>query len=381
MKRLALFLDGTWNDPDSNTNVFRLHGWVDKRDSAGVEQRAHYLKGVGTNWYDRLHGGALGAGLSTNVLAGYGWLSENYDDGDEIYLFGFSRGAYTARSVAGVIVRCGLLQSGATMSVGEVYERYRAGKDLPPIYGLLYARDFNKRALTASEQRLLDNCRRVPIHMIGVWDTVGALGVPWTNAPLLGRKNFYFHNTNLSKLFVHAYQALAIDEWRGPYKPTLWTDFIPDDAPAVASDRTQAVEQRWFIGAHCNVGGGYADDRLCDVPLAWLQRKAMDCGLSFGTQVPLRGDEHKVEPVDSYAQFLHGIYKWLRLGKRYYRPIGAGPRKVKGGLSVPINETIDESVFRRWRNVDRYRPANLANWAKARGLDVGGLEVSGGAQA
>ena len=109
-KRLALFFDGTWNKPENNTNVWRLSLMLADKGPDGVPQVKFYDEGVGTHWFDRISGGAFGAGLSANVRRGYRWLMEHYNPGDEIYVFGFSRGAFTARSLSGVISRCGLLK-------------------------------------------------------------------------------------------------------------------------------------------------------------------------------------------------------------------------------------------------------------------------------
>jgi len=295
-------------------------------------------------------------------------LVEQYDDGDEVYIFGFSRGAYTARSLAGMIVKCGLLFPGAAMTGLEVFERYQMGKEARPIYTIEYLQKTNPTSLATDELRLLAHSRRISIKMIGVWDTVGALGIPWTQAPLIGRDKFYFYNTNLSKLFEHAYHALAIDEHRAPYRPTLWTEFtptIPNPTPSVAPP-VQAVEQRWFVGAHCNVGGGYGHDELAQIPLAWLPGKAKACGLAFKQTVTLTGKEIVCEPRDSYKEFLGGVYRAVRLGKRFYRQIGAPMNQVTGGTSKPINEWIDDSVFNRMRLVQTYRPANLLHGRRER---------------
>lgn len=371
MKRLALFLDGTWNDPDDGTNVRVLYDAVQVGIVGGVEQRAYYRRGVGTTWYNRITGGTIGAGLSDNVRHAYAWLVDNYDDGDEIYIFGFSRGAYTARSVAGVIIKCGLLKRGGTLDVKELYERYQLGKSAKPLHELAFLSEEQKKQISEHDRELMRCSRRVDIMMVGVWDTVGALGVPWTEAPLIGRRNFYFHNTNLSVLIEHAYHALAIDEFRGPYKPTLWTRFIPGKATtSPPASRETRVEQRWFIGAHSNVGGGYATDLLKCIPLAWLQQKADACGLKFSKMLTCTGNEFRTVPIDSYGQFLGGAYKFLRLGSRFLRPIGAGKREVKGGWADPINETIDDSVFRRAQAFQDYRPGNLVDWAKRKGVDL-----------
>jgi uncharacterized protein (DUF2235 family) len=373
MKRIALFLDGTWNEPGDNTNVWRLKVMLAAADPSGISQIGYYDEGVGTHWYDRLCGGAIGSGLSLNVRQAYQWLVERYDDEDEVFIFGFSRGAYTARSVAGMIMKCGLLYPGAAMTGMEIFIRYQIGKEARPIYELKHIVDSKLGKLTTDEQRLLMNSRRIPIKMIGVWDTVGALGIPWTQAPLIGRGKFYFLNTNFSKLYEHAYQAVAIDENREPYRPTLWTKFtpaIPDPTPS-GPPSVQQVEQRWFTGAHCNVGGGYAGDELAQIPLVWLQEKAIQCGLSFRHVIALRGNEVLCEPRDSYKEFLRGVYRVATFGRRYYRVIGAPSSQVKGGTSRPINEWIDGSVFERWKRVQTYRPPNLTDWARRNSLDPG----------
>ncbi len=372
-KRLAVFLDGTWNTPESATSVHRLYeSTVNGIAPDGMEQRTFYRTGVGTKWSEKIRGGAFGAGLSKNVLAAYRWLAENYADGDEIYLFGFSRGAYTARSLGGVIVNCGLLRNGATMTPDNIYDRYRAGKAVDPIYRLEFLQSTGERALDDAEKQLLTDSRRVKVHVLGVWDTVGALGVPWTSAPLVGKKQFYFHNTNPSTIYNHCYHALAVDEHRGPYKPTFWTRFTPESKDPATDPHTPPpnIEQRWFVGAHSNVGGGYKEDRLCTLPLAWMQRKAADHGLAFSAPIQPGPDDLADEPVDSFSEFMKGAYKIFRLGKRYYRPIGAPSRQVKKGWSTSIAETVDASVFTKYQAGTTYRPRNLEDWAKAKGLDL-----------
>lgn len=375
MQRLALFLDGTWNDPTDNTSVCRLRNNVaEGRMPDGVVQQTFYAQGVGTHWYDRILGGSLGAGLSNNVREAYRWLVGHYQEGDQIYLFGFSRGAYTARSVAGLIAKCGLLQAdaGSHLTVEQLYTRYQRGKDAEPIYRLDHLARTNARPLTADETLLLSHSRRVPIKLLGVWDTVGALGVPWTEAPLIGRGNFYFHNTNPSSIYEHAFRALAIDEHRGPYEPTLWTRFIPESTAGAVKPPPVigSLEQRWFVGAHSNVGGGYGQDPLHLPPLAWMEKNAADCGLVLKERTVLTGKEISTAPTDSYADFLMGAYKTLRLGRRFFRPIGRLRRPVKGGYSESINETIDASVFDRWQNYPEYRPANLMAWATQKNLSL-----------
>jgi len=388
MQRLAVFMDGTWNDAEDQTNVWRLSQLVAASGTESAPQRSKYIAGVGTNWHERITGGAVGRGLSNNVIEAYTWLAQHYDwdspQPDEIYLFGFSRGAYTARSVAGLIAVCGLMRPGAPFDVNWLYERYRARKNrATPIYRLEFFKRTGERALTTDEETLLAHSRRVDIHMIGVWDTVGALGVPWTGMPLIGKQSFYFHNPNLSVIHKHAFQALAIDEHRGAYKPTLWTVFVPEARPGEVEGIPKLpedgrCEQRWFAGAHSNVGGGYRNDALPQAPLAWLQQKATDLGLAFTQAVTVDPSAMTAKPRDSFGEFMWGVYRVVKLGARYYRPIGIERNRVKGGWSYPVNEWIDGSVFERCRRDPDYAGKNLREWQARRGGPA--LEAIVGAQ-
>ena len=376
MKRLALFLDGTWNDPDHNTNVWRLKLMLARPDWNGVRQLAYYSKGVGTSWHDRVSGGAFGRGVSQNVCSAYQWLMEHYDVGDEIYLFGFSRGAFTARSLAGLIAKCGLLMPDAPVAVPEVFDYYR--QRLTPLYRLEYldrhpeerSREFRPR-----ERALLRYSERVPIKFIGVFDTVGALGIPLGRIRGISRGEFAFHHTRLSKIFQNAYQALALDEHRRAYRAGLWRRFVVEDQEdradrdlePEADESTQNVEQRWFLGAHANVGGGYRMDPLAQIPLCWMQQRASEAGLGFRRQVELEGDEYRAPIYDSYAAFLRGAYRFATLGRRNFRQLRSPPHRrssrdgVAGRIET-VNETIDETVMRRWKDDPRYRPKNLADY-------------------
>jgi uncharacterized protein (DUF2235 family) len=378
MKRLAVFLDGTWNDSADATNVSRLYDLVAPQDAAGTGQFCHYDPGVGTAPFHRLLGGAFGEGLSRNVCDAYRFLVNNYEDRDEVYIFGFSRGAYTARSLGGLVAFCGLLRKHAPLTIEAITDRYQRRKgSAVPIAKL----EFLRRSggwLGAEDAWLLDCSRRIPIRMIGVWDTVGALGIPWTG-PLIGRKALYFHNPNLSTIYEHAFQALALDENRAAYHPTLWTLFAPEASGTPsplppAPESMRRVEQRWFIGAHANVGGGYRDDPLSFIPLAWMQGKAERLGLKFKATVTVPPDAWMAPPVDSYSRFLGGAYRTLTLGRRFWRSIGWERRKVKGGWSYPVNEVIDETVFERVQATD-YRPKNLLDWAERTGSDL--MKASG----
>ena len=384
-KRLALFFDGTWNQPGAHTNVWRLYLMLADKGDDGIPQLAFYDEGVGTRWYDSVSGGAFGAGLSENVRKGYRWLMEHYQPDDEIFIFGFSRGAFTARSLAGLIARCGLLTPDAPISFTQIYDRYQKGDTVPAIYQLKY---FHVQPTNLEEKILRDSnyYHRDFIKMVGVWDTVGSLGVPLGNIKGISRNTLTFHNTRLSTTTEHSYQALALDEYRHPYWAILWTYFVADEAPRGA--HVGHVEQRWFAGAHADVGGGYRSDLLPQRPLAWLQDKARNCGLGFRSFVSVTDDDLDLVPHDSYSEFLRGAWKVATLGQRYIRSVRANPehkpsvmlagRQTTAGTIYPANERIDPSVFARWQAFPDYRPQALIDWAKRARVDLDEIAANPG---
>ncbi|HZU89951.1 MAG TPA: DUF2235 domain-containing protein [Stellaceae bacterium] len=235
-KRLIICCDGTWDDADATadfTNVVRIARAIkpmDTRTGTAIPQIVYYHSGVGTGGdaFEHIIGGAIGFGLSRNVRDGYAFVANNYCEGDEIFLFGFSRGAYTARSIAGLIGWAGLIHKGDMDDFALLWEGYRL-KDHPghPDARLYFP----------------NRHESVPIKGIGVWDTVGALGVPGHLGEMFTQ--FYqFHDTNLGPHVENAFQALA-----------------PAD---------QKLLQVWFAGAHSNVGGGYDEHGLSDIALAWM---------------------------------------------------------------------------------------------------------------
>jgi uncharacterized protein (DUF2235 family) len=384
-KRIAVFFDGTWNKPENNTNVWRLSLMLAERGDDGVPQVKYYDEGVGTKWFDRLTGGAFGYGLSENIREAYRWLMEYYNPGDEIFIFGFSRGAFTARSLAGIISRCGLLRPEAPMSFTQLYERYQKGDTVRPIYRLRYLQGKGETQFDFEERVLLNHAYygRNFIKLVGVWDTVGSLGIPFGNIRGISRSTLRFHNTHLSKIVQHNYHALALDEFREPYWAALWTHFVADkpeeaDAPQVDN---RYVEQRWFAGAHCNVGGGYRNDLLSQRPLAWLQEKARTCGLGFRARVAVTDEDLRMQPRDSFAEFLGGV--WKLFTKRYVRWVRSDPVPkaahwkgkswIEAGCVETANERIDPSVFRRCQVDPRYRPPNLCEWTRRKQINLDAL--------
>jgi uncharacterized protein (DUF2235 family) len=357
-RKLVLLFDGTWNKPESNTNVERLRRLLAVRDTAGIEQLVNYIPGVGvTPGLLHLIGGAFGYGLAGNVLDGYRWLCETWQPGDDLYLFGFSRGAYTARSLAGMICKCGLLKRQADGSVAKaaISSAYNFYRDTTITPGAPAAQEFRARqSLT------------IRIHFIGVWDTVGSLGIPDTASWFpYARSRYQFHDTDLSKIVRYAYQALALDEHRAGFAPTVWrrNPYTLKPGETLTSKKAEQIdiEQRWFIGSHADVGGGNDSDGagrkpdpLPDLPLAWLQRKAMSAGLACNEIFIPAADADAGVPRNSYAEFMDGIYKLFK--SPINRLLGNG-----------VNETVDDSVWQRWRADAGYRSPSLVQ-ALAQGV-------------
>jgi uncharacterized protein (DUF2235 family) len=308
---LLVFCDGTWNTPDqlegglpAPTNVVKLRNALAAEDGAGKEQRSYYHPGVGTDpgILKRVTGGGLGEGLDRNIKSSYNWLARNYQPGAKIWLFGFSRGAYTARSLGGMISRCGLLDPTALSeqeswaAVDDLFEAYRKKEtiDATP------QRPFHLTGTSGSPKHSIE------IHFIGVWDTVGSLGVPddLALANLIDDPTDHsFHDTDLSPIVKHARHAVAMDEHRQSFIPTLWTQ-IPDGAD---------VKQVWFPGCHGDVGGGYGRCGLSDLALGWMMKEAEAEGLAFNPKIrnQLCGN-HQAQLHDSVT----GIFKQLKTRPR-----------------------------------------------------------------
>ena len=340
-KRLVICSDGTWNTPDQvcPTNVTKLALAVADEGDAGNEQRVFYLRGVGTSGWERLRGGAFGVGLSRNVKEAYRFLVDNYEPGDELFLFGFSRGAFTARSTAGLVRKAGILKRENTSRIDQAYRLYRDRLTHPrDVEAQLFRRTYSL------ETR---------IKMIGVWDTVGALGIPLSGVRFVNAFNrrWQFHDTDLSTTVDAAFHAVAIDEQRKSFAPTLWQQ-QPD-----ATDQT--LEQVWFVGAHCDVGGGYPQTGLSDLALLWMADRARSCGLTFGVDafptVLLEGARENAASVapDPFGPLHDSRRAIFRLIPPHRRPIG----KVD-----PAHEyAASSAVQRRDKDAD-YAPPGLVSY-------------------
>ena len=256
-KRIAFCADGTWDNSTSHSNVYKLF----KSLPVTSDQMPFYDDGVGAdgNIILKVVEGASGIGLRQKVKDGYTKIAHVYEDGDQIFIFGFSRGAFTARALAGMIAHCGLpTKNFSDDLVNKAFQAY----EFP----------LQRKQILQS----LSNCSMVDakITMIGVWDTVGSIGF----TSLIGGVDpiDFFLDTTLQPNVLNAYHALAIDEKRPPFQPTLWN----------AAGPGQTLEQVWFSGYHCDVGGGVSGippgaKALSDIPLAWIIHKAQDLGLQF----------------------------------------------------------------------------------------------------
>ncbi|MDB4875579.1 MAG: hypothetical protein JWM41_2025 [Gemmatimonadetes bacterium] len=336
MKRIVVCADGTWNirdkvDPRTNTrrptNVTKVARAVLTR-AAGIDQVVFYHEGVGTgSGMDKYSGGAFGDGIENNVRDLYRSIVYNYEDGDELYFFGFSRGAFTVRTLAGFMNAVGLIHKGDDYLVPELYACYREGKrpGSPEWAKSLAHLEYEVRACP-------------PITFIGVWDTVGALGPPGVLGQIFKRNKYAYHDIALNDHIQNACQALAIDERRKPFAPSVW------DRP---SGWTGKLQQAWFAGVHSDVGGSESPDGLANQALHWMVEQAEAIGLAFDTK---------------YLSYFRPCFNGTLHDSMstMYRVMGPITRAIgaHGSDEAPHQSSID----RRGLASAGYAPVNLADY-------------------
>ncbi len=283
MKRIVLLSDGTGNSAAKRhkTNVWRLYNALDLQCS---DQIAMYDDGVGTQelLLPRLLGGVFGYGLKNNVIQLYKFLCRNYEDGDKIYLFGFSRGAFTVRVLAGLIAECGLPKN-TFESERELDEfaRRSFAKYRWKRKGCQVSRPFawarrTLRMRFAEKNQPARHCN-VKIEFMGVWDTVAAYGLPIAELRGLWDVFIYplkFNDTKLSCIVRKACHAISIDDERHSFHPVLWEECCESKENEKSPQR---IEQVWFPGVHSDVGGGYPRPELALVSLDWMMSKVEQC--------------------------------------------------------------------------------------------------------
>jgi uncharacterized protein (DUF2235 family) len=334
MKRIVICCDGTWNRPDQvhagevcASNVTKLARCICPSDVAGIQQLVFYDKGVGTGRFDRLLGGGCGWGIKKKILDAYCFLVNTYDPDDELFFFGFSRGAYTVRSTFGLIRNSGLLKREFAHKIDDAYSLYRRRDNAShpdAVESELFRRSYSW------EPRA---------KFIGVWDTVGALGIPIGGLFQLVNRRWSFHDMTLSSWVDNAFQALAIDERRKPFRPSVW------DQSSNANG--QVLEQVWFAGVHSNVGGSYPNAGLSDITLLWMISKAEVCGLAVNRNCIATVDKPKPDPFGRLYDSQTIWYKITGLGD-YIRPIGQ-----------KANETVASTAIERMQDKSLYDPANV----------------------
>lgn len=326
MKKLIVCCDGTWNSIDQEqngvpipTNVAKLYFSLLPADTQNTAQLRYYNPGVGSepDLWDKVFGGAFGRGLNKNIKSAYRWVCEHYQPGDQIYLFGFSRGAFTARSLGGFLNKCGTLNFN-NLDESTIWHRV----------DVAFKRGYKKK-----DEHWLGNGWQqttkpddMSVHFIGVWDTVGALGIPnhlMFMSILNWLRDYQFHDADLSPKVRIARHALALNEKRASFTPTLWTD-IPESCD---------VKQVWFPGAHADVGGGYPETGLSDIALQWMLNEAHAAGLSF--------DPAKLAQIKpDFQGVLHQSYGGI------FKKMGSQPRSVPA-ITAPV---IHASALDRHRS-------------------------------
>ncbi len=286
-KRLILYFDGTRNDGGTDTNILRLYNATVKgKGGDGVEQMCMYWEGVGMKVGEVIRGSVFGLGMSKKIKKGYQWLAKNYETGSEVCIFGFSRGAFTAMGLIGLLAWRGLPKDKERLDPEQEFNRYHRaarasqeskGETIPvniSIEELLELSEEKKAHLSEDLKTLLNVNQRVPIKFVGLFDTVRAAGLevfnwwgpylppevpPGPNPDAAGTLALRY-TRHIPQNVTHARHALAVGEYRAAYH--LRVLIVPKDK----TNRPETVEQRWFIGAHASIGGGYKEHPLDRIP-------------------------------------------------------------------------------------------------------------------
>jgi uncharacterized protein (DUF2235 family) len=369
MKRIVICLDGTWDSARTGprrTNVAKICDMVAATDKDGVKQVAHYVEGIATHITGTLGFllGAVGYGVADRIKHAYRELCRDFEPGDEIYIFGFSRGAFEARSLAGFISHFGIAKRDAGRAVKRAWRVYQKAPS-------------PRREARIAKIRQVTHYP-VPIACVGVWETVGNIGNPFISSDWLGRR-FKFHDLSLSDQIAVGLHALSIDEVRGPFRPTLWT--LPA-GKALAPG--QHIEQVWMPGSHADIGGGCAETELSDIGLTWMAERvtattklALDVAHPSPPQPDALGPQHS--PTEGPIYYWSGVFPFIRLINQNDAAISRFRRALIGdwrsgklapGL-VSVNESLHPAAIERFgkevtelregasRRIP-YRPRNLA---------------------
>lgn len=382
MKRIVVCCDGTWLDASMGlskgklpipSNVTRISEAIKPVSSRGVQQVIFYQAGIGStgNILNRVIGGATAEGLSTNIREAYSFICNNYFTDDEIFLFGFSRGAFTARSIAGLIAGLGLLTKAGLPYLAEVFKdfenrenpNYRPSDpdspfpNKPSASDPRYEEELEKRDLTRLD---------IDIKVVGVWDTVGSLGIPrieWLERLHLqtrSTKQYLFYDTNLNNNIENAFQALALDEHRASFSPSVW---------AKPRNNTTNLRQVWFGGVHQNIGGGYPDQGQANITLAWMMSQ-VEPFLDFDEDYVL--DQY--DQTEAYYKKTGQKKRPWSFGKVYRSMTGIyilGGRKSRTpGLYCQVDQDTGKSTGKSLRDTHEYVHPSVRSRIVLRGPGV-----------
>ena len=329
-KRIVICADGTWNKPEKDlnkdfpTNVLKLARAISPLGNDGIPQQVFYDWGIGS-YHDEVVAGATGKGLHKNIMDDYRYIVQNYSPDDEIYLFGFSRGAYTIRCLCGLINNIGILKRPDAALIQKAFNHYKRS-------GAAYAPEGDQSI--SFRQKYSHGSRK--IKYVGVWDTVGAMGIPISFLGLFDDKD-EFYDTKIGSNVSVARHAMAIDEHRSDFVPTVWK-------PKVSVN----MKQVWFAGAHSDIGGSYKPDNdgnvMSDNALGWMINQVSDFDLTV--------EHHIVDGLcdNSAMASLHNSRRsFYRIKSKHYRSLDHGQGEV----------LFHNSVKKRWDNDSKYRPKNL----------------------
>lgn len=405
MKRIVICCDGTSNKPDIDnvTNVVKVASGIANVDGDNNPQVVFYDQGVGSDGLiDHLTGGIFGWGVTKNIREAYRFLVTNYSPGDEIYIFGFSRGAFTARSLSGLISKFGILNRSEIHNIRNVIDHYRESKDDPR------DKDSGEKIATDKDAR---------IKFLGIWDTVGAMGIQlirfvgtlgwwpgqliripiaallllnWKESSkwkrtevipeftraaaragahvvveVLNWMRFWtktrhkFHDTRLAVNVDYAYHAVAIDERRPIFEAVLWES---------KTSETKEMKQVWFSGVHTEVGGGSPNVATSIRPLRWMTARAHERGLRFTEEFYKVIEQGYCLPRTSISPSPSGIYLplgWLRRkiavnGSQNEFIHESAVHRYQASKAGPLRNTIHDSLLRLVGLIPKFRKKNLA---------------------
>ncbi len=329
MANIVVCADGTWNRPeedvdnDNATNVLKLARAIEPGQGR-LKQQVFYDWGLGS-YHNSLVAGATGRGIHKNIVDGYRYIVQNYALNDRIYLFGFSRGAYTVRALCGLINNCGIVKRPHARLIEEAWRIYKRKSSA-----------YHPDGAKAVAFRDAHSHQSRNVEFIGVWDTVGALGIPFGVLGFLdGADEFY--DTKMGSNVRIARHALAIDEQREDFEPTVWTLREGVD-----------LKQVWFSGVHADIGGGYGPSRttkttVSDITLAWMLGEARRAGLVIEPHVSDGLTDGVTAPINRSRRHIY------RFKRRLYRPLSC----------VGKPTMIHQSVRQRWDADPNYRPREL----------------------